>query len=383
MSRHENADGLGGGASATATPPVAAPFAAARRGRLKLAAAALGAAAVIGVIWGGAYWWTTGRFLVSTDDAYVRADMTLLAAKVSGYVTEVLVENNQSVKAGDIIARIDDGDYRIALEAARAREKTQEAALERISRQIEAARAAVAQAAAQVPAAEADLARASSELERQVRLAQRDFASQQKLELARADRARAEAALLSAKAALQSARANVQVLEAQKAEAAGVLNEYRKATARAERDLSFTEVRAPVSGVIGNKAVQTGQFVQPGARLAAIVPLDDVYIDANFKETQISRLHPGQKVTFTVDAYPDRLFHGVVASLSPASGALFSLLPPDNATGNFTKIVQRLPVRLLIDRQEVAEHVLRPGLSVVATVDTRTGPAPGEAAAKE
>lgn len=385
MSRQDNSGGMGGGASggarseAVAMPPAAggpepAPAESKpRRSRMKLVLGGLGVAAVAGVIWAGAYWWTTGRYMVATDDAYVRADITLLAAKVSGYVVEVLADNNQDVKAGDIIARIDDGDYRLALDAARGKETTQTAALERIGHQVDAARAAVDQANAQIKAAEADLVRSRADLERQNKLAQRDYASQQKLELARADSARAESAVMGARAGVASATANVAVLLAQKAEAAAVLNEYRTATRKAERDLSFTEVRAPIDGVIGNRAVQTGQLVQPGTRLAALVPLDDVYIDANFKETQIARLHPGQKVDITVDAYPDRRFAATVASLSPASGALFSLLPPDNATGNFTKIVQRMPVRLVIDRTEAAEHVLRPGMSVVATVDSRSG----------
>jgi len=380
MSRQDNAGGMGGGAPVGARQDVTAAHAAdhataqPRRSRKKVILGGLAVAAVAGVVWAGAYWWTTGRFMVSTDDAYVRADITLLAAKVSGYVTEVLVDNNQDVKVGDVIARIDSGDYRLALESARGKEKTQLAALDRISHQIDAARAAVAQAQAQIPAAEADVIRTHAELERQNKLAQRDFASQQKLELARADQARADSSLMAAKAALASANANVAVLIAQKGEAEAVLNEYRIATSKAERDLSFTEVRSPINGVVGNKAVQTGQYVQPGQRLAALVPLDEVYIDANFKETQISRLKPGQKVEITVDAYPDRHFTATVESLSPASGALFSLLPPDNATGNFTKIVQRMPVRLSIEREEAAEHVLRPGLSVVATVDARTGP---------
>jgi len=380
MSRQDNAGGMGGGAPVGARQDGTAAHggdratAQPRRSRKKVILGGLAVAAVAGVVWAGAYWWTTGRFMVSTDDAYVRADITLLAAKVSGYVTEVLVDNNQDVKVGDVIARIDAGDYRLALDSARGKEKTQLAALDRISHQIDAARAAVAQAQAQIPAAEADVIRTHAELERQNKLAQRDFASQQKLELARADQARADSSLMAAKAALASANANVAVLIAQKGEAEAVLNEYRTATSKAERDLSFTEVRSPINGVVGNKAVQTGQYVQPGQRLAALVPLDEVYVDANFKETQIARLKPGQKVEITVDAYPDRHFTATVESLSPASGALFSLLPPDNATGNFTKIVQRMPVRLSIERKEAAEHVLRPGLSVVATVDARTGP---------
>jgi membrane fusion protein (multidrug efflux system) len=177
----------------------------------------------------------------------------------------------------------------------------------------------------------------------------------------------------SAQAALQGAVANVGVLEAQKKEAAGTLAELKTALAKAERDLSFTEIRAPVDGVIGNRAAQVGDFMQTGQRIAALVPLSDVFIDANFKETQLARLRPGQPVSITVDALPDEKFDGVVASFSPASGSVFSLLPPDNATGNFTKIIQRLGVRIQVPADVAERGALRPGMSVVATVNTKPG----------
>src|SRR5262249_49504841 len=190
-------------------------------------------------------------------------------------------------------------------------------------------------------------------------------------EQALANRDQAIAAIQSSQAAIDSAEANVEVLKAQQQEAQRTLDELRTALAKAERDLSFTVVRAPIDGVVGNRAVQTGDFVQTGTRLASLVPLDDVYIDANFKETQLARLRPGQPVDVSVDALPGRTIEGKVASLSPASGAVFSLLPPDNATGNFTKIVQRLPVRIAVPATIASEQLLRPGMSVVVSVNTK------------
>ncbi|MEK0081532.1 HlyD family secretion protein [Benzoatithermus flavus] len=324
------------------------------------------------------HWWTEGRFLVGTDDAYVQADITLLAAKVSGYVASVEVADNQAVKAGDVIARIDDGDYRLALQAARDKLATQDGTIARIARQIEAAKASVARAEAQLAAARADAARAAADYARQVQLARADFASRARLDQATADRDRSEAAVRSAEAALAAERANVDVLAAQKMEAERVAGELRTAVAKAERDLSFTVIRAPIDGIVGNRAIEVGAFVQPGTRLAALVPLDSIHVDANFKETQIEGIAPGQKVRISVDAFPDRDVPGTVESIAPASGSVFSLLPPENATGNFTKIVQRVPVRIAVAPEVVREGILRPGLSVVVDVDTRSAPAASE-----
>ncbi|WP_234051657.1 MULTISPECIES: HlyD family secretion protein [unclassified Xanthobacter] len=321
--------------------------------------------------WYGVQWWQVGRFEVSTDDAYVSADTSILAAKVAGYVKSVDVSTNQRVRAGDVIARIDDGDYVLAVQAAADKIATQEAALARFDEQRKAAEAAVAQAKAQLAATEADKQRAELEFERQDKLASSNFASRSVLDNARADRDKANANELSATASVASAEASLAVLKAQRIEAERVLAEYRTARDQAQRNLDFTVVRAPIDGVVGNRAVQVGQLVQPGTRLAAIVPLDAVYVDANFKETQLGRLHPGQKVQIYVDAYPDRDLTGTVESVSPASGAVFSLLPPENATGNFTKIVQRIPVRIALDAHTLEGHRLRPGMSVTAVVDTR------------
>jgi membrane fusion protein, multidrug efflux system len=324
----------------------------------------------------GVQWWNTGRFMVSTDDAYVQADITILSAKVSGYVSSLGVSNNQSVKAGDLIAKIDEGDYRLALQSAKDKLATQQSSIERIGKQIDAARASVAQADAEISAAQADAERAEADYARQLQLSRSDYTSKATLENAKAARDRAEASVKSAQAAFAAAEANVDVLAAQQTEGQRVAAELQTAVDKAARDLSFTEIRAPVDGVIGNKAVEVGTFVQPGARLAALVPLTSVHVDANFKETQLASLKAGQKVHIEVDAFPDTDIVGTVESVSPASGSVFSLLPPENATGNFTKIVQRVPVRVTVDQDVAQKELLRPGLSVVVSVDTRTGSEP-------
>jgi membrane fusion protein, multidrug efflux system len=342
--------------------------------RVSRRAAMIGAAVVIALAaggWYGSHWLTTGRFIVSTDDAYVRADATTLAAKVAGYVSAINVADNTFVHTGDVIARIDDGDYRLAVDTARDRLATQESTVARIGKQIEAQQASVEQAKAQVASAQAVQTRTASELQRQKELASKEFASRQTLEQAQSNRDQAIAGVQSAQAALDSATANVDVLTAQQQEARRQQQELKTAVARAERDLSFTVIRAPVDGMIGNRAMRVGDFVQTGQRLASVVPLADVYIDANFKETQLARLKPGQPVQVNVDALPDQKIEGTVASVSPASGSVFSLLPPDNATGNFTKIVQRLAVRIRLPADVTEQRLLRPGMSVVVDVNTK------------
>lgn len=351
------------------TPP------AAHRGRpLVRGLAALGLLAAIG---GGAYyghyWWTAGRYLVSTDDAYVGAKSATLSPKVSGYVSDIIVADNTRVASGDVIARIDDGDYQLAVQTARDQIAVQHATIERLGQQTAAQEAAVDQAKAQLASAKAGATRADLELKRQQDLAARQVSSQQLLEQAKAGYDQAVASVKASEAAIEAATANVGVLKSQQEEARRTLKQFETSLAKAERDLSFTLIRAPFDGVIGNRAVQVGDYVQPTQRLASLVPLDAVYIDANLKETQLAKVHPGQPVSISVDAFPDRKIEGRVASVAPASGSVFSLLPPDNATGNFTKIVQRLPVRILVPAAVAEQSLLRPGMSVVVSVNTKPG----------
>ncbi|WP_156653191.1 MULTISPECIES: HlyD family secretion protein [unclassified Methylobacterium] len=357
------------------TPAVIAPSTGEARVKPRRTRTVVLATLLLAALGGGAYkaqaWWTVGRFFVSTDDAYVQADISVLAAKIPGYLAAVPVVNGQMMHRGDVIARIDDGDYRLAAQAAHDKLVTQQAAIARIARQVEAAQAQMLQASAQIDANRADAVRATADYARQQQLEKVDFVAKARIEQARADRDRTDAAVKGAEAALVAMRANVEVLRAQGKEAEGLAAELRTAEARAARDLDFTTIRAPFDGVIGNKAAEAGAYVSPGSRIAALVPLESVRIDANFKETQVERMHPGQRVHIAVDAYPDRDIVGEVESLSPASGSVFSLLPPDNATGNFTKIVQRLPVRVHVPADVARAGLLRPGLSVTVRVDTR------------
>jgi membrane fusion protein (multidrug efflux system) len=323
-------------------------------------------------------WYVTGRFIVSTDDAYVKADMSVVAAKVSGLVAAVPVVDNQHVVAGDVLVRIDDTDYRLAAASARNKLATQQATIARLAEQVNAQAPAIAQATAQLVANRADLARAEADYQRADSLARRDFGSKQQLDQARADRDRAQAAVTGGEAAIAAAKANLAVVKAQEGEAEHVLEELRTALTKAESDLAATVVRAPFAGIVGNRAAQPGQYIQPGTRLLALVPVERAYITANFKETQLADLKPGQKAHIAVDAMTGEGVEGTVESIAPASGSEFSLLPPENATGNFTKIVQRVPVRIAVPASFAASGKLRPGLSVVVEVDTRdpSKPAP-------
>ncbi|MBX3519497.1 MAG: HlyD family secretion protein [Xanthobacteraceae bacterium] len=331
-----------------------------------------GAIAAVVIFYYGLNWLFVGRYLVSTDNAYVGADMSIVAPRVAGYVANVSVPANARVKAGDTLVTLDDGDYRLAVEQAAARLATQDASIERLQKQIVAAQAAVEQAKASLAAAEADQRKADADFARTDQLTQNQFASKATYDAVRAARDRAQAMVLQARAAVAAAEANHEVLKAQKTEAERTRRELEAVLAKAQRDLEATVIRAPFDGVIGNKSVQVGDYVSPGKRLLALVPLQGVYVDANFKETQLGSIQIGQKVKLVLDADSANPLEGVVDSFAPASGALFSLLPPENATGNFTKIVQRLTVRVRVLKAD--ERLLLPGLSVVATVDTRTTP---------
>ena len=364
---------------ATDEPAAPAPDAPAGRapksGKRKFVLMGVGLLLALAVASYAGYYTLVGRFYVSTDDAYVRANNTMLGARVSGHVASILAGDNTPVRAGDVVLRIDDGDYKIAVDAAATKIATQQAAIDRIGRQVAALDSQVAQAKAQLVSAQAGLKRADLDYERQQALSTKGFASRAVFESSEAGRDQGAAAVKAAQAAYDVAVSNVEVAKAQQAEAQAQLAELKTTLAKAERDLSFTAVRAPVNGTFSNRLVNTGDFVAVGQRLGNIVPLDDVYIDANFKETQLKRIRPGQPVTIKVDAYGMRKFSGVVDSIAAGAGSVFTLLPPDNATGNFTKIVQRVPVRIRVPKSVAKQNLLRAGMSVYASVDTNKGAA--------
>jgi len=349
---------------------VASNPAAPKSGKRKRILLGVGSMLALAVAAYGVHYLLVGRFFVNTDDAYVRANNTTLGARVAGHVAAILLGDNVVVRAGDVIFRIDDGDYRIAVDAAKTKIATQQATIDRIGRQVTAFQSAVEQASAQLASADAGLKRAGLDYERQQALSAKGFASRATFEVSEAGRDQGAAAVKSAQAAFDAARDNVEVTKAQQQEARAQLAELQTTLAKAERDLGFTSVRAPVDGTFANRLVSTGDYIVVGQRLGNVVPLDDVFIDANFKETQLKRIRPGQPVTVSVDAYGHRKFAGVVDSIAPAAGSVFTLLPPDNATGNFTKIVQRLPVRIRVPKDVARQNLLRAGMSVYASVDT-------------
>jgi membrane fusion protein (multidrug efflux system) len=363
-------------AAAPTAPPASAVSAAPKAPkRKKLILMSIGALVALAAVAYSVNYVLVGRFFISTDDAYVRANSTTLGARVSGHLAAILPGDNTLVHTGDVIFRIDDGDYKIAVDAARTKIATQEATIDRIGRQVTAQISAVEQAQANLVSAQAGQKRADLDYDRQQTLSNKGFASRATFEQSEAGRDQGLAAVKAAQAAFDAARDNVEVTKAQQAEAQAQLAELKTSLAKAERDLDFTFVRAPVDGTFSNRLVNTGDFITMGQRLGNVVPLDDVFIDANYKETQLKRIRPGQPVTISVDAYGHRKFAGFVDSIAPAAGSVFTLLPPDNATGNFTKIVQRLPVRIRVPKEVARENLLRAGMSVYASVDTTKGAA--------
>jgi membrane fusion protein (multidrug efflux system) len=330
----------------------------------------------------GWYWWTAWRFQQSTDDAYVQSDITVISPKVEGYIKEVRVEDNQQVAAGQVLIVVDDRDFAAKVAQAQAAVATAEAIVATYGSRLGSQQAMIEQAAATVQSAEADLNRAQLDYKRYTALVTSDFASRQRFETADADSRKAEAALGKARAALTAEQSQLAVLRSQKREEEARLAQSRAGLQLARNDLDNTVIRAPVAGIAGNRAGRVGQYVKPGTQLLSLVPLPYVYVTANFKETQLTHMRPGQSAEISVDAYPDQPLTGRIDSFAPASGAQFSLLPPDNATGNFTKIVQRVPVRIALPAEGPLARLLRPGLSVTVTVDTRNEPSSALAGAQ-
>jgi membrane fusion protein, multidrug efflux system len=328
--------------------------------------AALGAAGYF-----GQHYWTVGRFEVSTDDAYVKADSTAVAPRIAGYVAEVLVGDNEPVKAGQMLARIDDRDFKVALEQARADVEAARAAIGNKQAAIVAQQSAIEGAKAAVESDAASQTFAEQENKRYADLAATGFGSQQNAQGASARVLAARANVARERAALDNAVKQLDVLKAEQAQAQANLLRAQAAQDQASLNLSYTAIVAPVDGTVGNRSLRVGQFVQAGTLLMAVVPTEASYVVANFKETQLTEVHPGQSVEIEVDMFPGQLLHGRVDSVAPASGQEFAVLPPDNATGNFTKVVQRIPVKITLDAGAPA-FVLRPGMSVTPTIDTRS-----------
>jgi len=337
-----------------------------KRAALALALA-LGAAAAADF---GHYYLATGRYLETTDDAYVKADSTIIAPKVSGYIAQVLVRDNQPVKAGQVLAQIDDRDFRTALNQARADVAASEATVRNLNAQIELQEPLIQQQAAEVDAATANLKFAQEERTRYDELMKSGSGTIQRAQQTDAALRALTAQLQQSKAGLVAANKKVEILSTERAKAVAQLDRARAVEEQAALNLSYTEITAPVDGTVGARSLRVGQFVQAGTQLMAVVPLNAVYVVANFKETQLTHVRDGQPVELTVDGFRGTKLKGHVDSLSPASGLEFALLPPDNATGNFTKIVQRVPVKIVLDDQRL-KGLLRPGMSAEPTVNTK------------
>ncbi|ARP81640.1 multidrug ABC transporter permease [Bordetella genomosp. 8] len=341
----------------------------------------VGAVALVAALAWGAHWWLVGRFIESTDDAYLQADSVTIAPKVSGYVTQVYVGDNQAVQAGDPLVRLDDRQYRAALDQAQATIDARQADIDRAQAEIRQQNANVAQAEAQERVARLNARHADDEVRRYRPLAATGAETTERLSNLANERDQAAATLAANQAAVQAAQAQIAVSTAQISQARAQLEAAQASARQANLDLQDTLVRATLSGNVGDRSVRVGQYVQPGTRMMTVVPVQDVYLEANFKETQIGRMRAGQAVALHVDALPDQELRGVVESFAPGTGAQFALLPPENATGNFTKIVQRVPVRIRVDTDADTRRLLLPGLSVTADVDTRTSGNAGRAGA--
>jgi membrane fusion protein, multidrug efflux system len=334
--------------------------------------AGVAAAFLVGVGWYGWDYWTVGRYLVSTDDAYVKADNTTVAPKVSGYLSEVLVDDNEPVKAGKVVARIDDRDYKVALDQAKADVVAADAAVTSKRAQLEVQQAVIAAAKATLEVDTAAQTFAGQENKRYSDLAKTGYGSVQNAQLAQSRDASALATIERDNANLASAQKQLELLKAEIAQAVAASARATAIEHQAELNLGYTTITAPIEGVVGNRTLRPGQFVQAGTQLMSLVPTDNTYVIANFKETQLTNVHSGQSVDIAVDMFPGRVVHGYVDSLAPASGQEFALLPPDNATGNFTKVVQRIPVKIALGAVPAIE--LRPGMSVIPTIQTKTDP---------
>jgi membrane fusion protein (multidrug efflux system) len=324
------------------------------------------------------HWWAAGRYRESTDDAYVSGDVTVIAPKVSGYITQVPVRDNQYVHAGDLLVQVDARDYRATLAKAVGAVNAQTANLANLEATAALQQSVIARARAEIDAAEAEAVRSRDDDQRYKALVARSSVSVESAQRASATYKEAAANSLKAKADLQAAERQLDVIATEKQQVAAALEQAQAERDIAQLNVGYTELRTPIDGYIGNRRARIGMFAAAGMQLLAVVPAHGLWIDANFKEDQLARMRPGQPVAIRADVIPGRVFHGHLDSLAPATGAQFSILPPENATGNFTKIVQRVPVRVYLDDADSQLGQLRPGLSVTAEVDTQAVPVQAE-----
>jgi membrane fusion protein (multidrug efflux system) len=353
----------------TSGPPASPP-----RGRAKrLLRPAILLVVIVGALVTAGWWFTEGRYIESTDNAYVQGDIAVLSPRIEGNIAGIMVRDNQHVRAGDPLITLDDSDWQARLAEARAADAEADAAITTARRQIGQQQAMIDVAAAAISQAQAEQIRATADAARAASLVVTGAGSRQANDLAIADSRKAEAASRSAQAQRIAAEQLLSVMQAQEVQAEARKQNADAAVKLAENNLGYTVIRAPFDGIVGNRAAELGQHVAAGTQLIAVAPPPArLYVIANFKETQLKRMEPGQKVTLVPDIDTDAPVNGRVESLAPATGALFSLMPPENATGNFTKVVQRVPVKIVIDPADIQSvHWLRAGLSVTAEVDTR------------
>ncbi|MFH1558764.1 MAG: HlyD family secretion protein [Pseudomonadota bacterium] len=346
-----------------------------------LLVSAVGLLALCGLAYAGFEYWTSWRFERTTDDAYVQADVVTIAPKVSGYLRTVEVNDNQPVKAGDILATIDPRDYEASVNQARADVTQATASIANFTAQIAEQQALIDEARATIDVHQAAELYAEQNDKRYATLANEGYGSVQNAQQAASAIAQAKATLAKDRAALLAALKQADTLKAQLEQAKATLAHNQAVLDQARLNLGYTTLRAPVDGVVGARTLRVGQYVQPGTQLLAVVPLQAAYIVANYKETQLTDVRRGQPVSISVDTFPGTPVRGVVNSIAPASGQEFALLPPDNATGNFTKIVQRIPVKVTIDRTDPLAGRLLPGMSVTTTISVREPTSPPAAAA--
>ena len=345
-----------------------------RRRLLRLGLVVAVLAILSGGAWAGRHWWAVGRYIETTDDAYIGGNVTAIAPHVSGVVAQVLAADNEHVHKGQVLVRLDPRDFQTALDHAAAVVAARTTEVEGLRARYTLQQSIIRQYEADRAAKEARASFTAQDAERYRDLARTNAVSRQEAQRSSTLDQEARAAVSSSGAALESARQQLKVLEAQIAAARAAEAQARSDLQTAQLDVGYTEIRSPIDGYVSNRAAQVGAYVKQGAYMVSVIPAAGLWVDANFKEDQLAHMRPGQTASIRADVLPRQPFHGRVLSLAHGTGAVFSVIPPENATGNFTRIVQRVPVRIELDPRDAGVEMLRPGLSVTASVDTGLDP---------